>query len=71
MGGTEIIFIFLIYLLLFGAKGIPSLARNMGKALRFFREATGDIQKEMMDGANENKKELGKIESQARDLNDK
>lgn len=62
MGGTELIFIFLIYLLLFGAKGIPTLAKTMGKAVRQFKDATGDIQREMMQGANDIKKEVKKIE---------
>lgn len=68
MGGTELIFIFLIYLILFGAKGIPSLARTMGKAVRQFKEATGDIQREMMSGADEIKKEVKKIEDEAKKL---
>ena len=48
MGATEIIFIFAVYLLLFGAKGIPSLAQTMGQALRTFRNATEDIQREIL-----------------------
>lgn len=51
MGATEIIFIFLIYLLFFGAKGIPSLAKTMGKAMYQFREARNDIQREILDSA--------------------
>ena len=53
MGATEIIVIFLVYLMFFGAKGIPSLARTMGRAVRSFREATTDIQREIMDNTNE------------------
>jgi sec-independent protein translocase protein TatA len=48
MGATEVIFIFAVYLLLFGAKGIPSLARSMGQAVRTFRNATEDIQREIL-----------------------
>ncbi len=48
MGATEIIFIFAVYLLLFGAKGIPSLAKTMGEAVRTFRNATDDIQREIL-----------------------
>ena len=48
MGATEIVFIFVIYLLLFGAKGIPSLAKTMGQAVRTFRNATEDIQREIL-----------------------
>ncbi len=53
MGATEIIVIFLVYLMFFGAKGIPSLARTMGRAVRSFREATSDIQREIMDNTND------------------
>jgi len=60
MGTSEIFFIFIIYLLLFGAKGIPSLAQGLGKAIRQFKDATGDIQKEIMAGANDFKKEIKK-----------
>ena len=49
MGATEIIVIFLVYLMFFGAKGIPSLARTMGRAVHSLREATSDIQREIMD----------------------
>ena len=48
MGATEIIFIFAVYLLLFGAKGIPSLAKTMVQAVRTFRNATEDIQREIL-----------------------
>lgn len=68
MGTMEIVFIFLIYLILFGAKGVPSLAKTMGKAIRQFRDATGDIQRELMDSANEIKKEVDEVEKKSRDM---
>ncbi len=64
MGTTEIIFIFIIYLLLFGAKGIPSLAQTMGKAVRQFRDASSDIQREIMNTGNEIKAEVNKVKDQ-------
>ena len=67
MGTTEIIFIFVIYLLLFGAKGIPSLAKSMGDGIRHFRSATDDIQREIMKGTNDIKSDFKK----ATDLRDK
>ena len=60
MGTTEIIFIFVIYLLLFGAKGIPSLAQTLGKAVRQFKEASSDIQREIMNTSNDIKTEVRK-----------
>ena len=66
MGTTEIIFIFVIYLLLFGAKGVPSLARTMGKAVRQFREASSDIQQEIMNTTEEIKKEVNKVSDETK-----
>jgi sec-independent protein translocase protein TatA len=60
MGTMEIVFIFVIYLLLFGAKGIPSLAQTMGKAVRQFREASSDIQREIMNTSNDIRNEVNK-----------
>jgi sec-independent protein translocase protein TatA len=60
MGATEIIFIFVIYLLLFGAKGIPTLAQTMGKAVRQFREASSDIQREILNSSQEIQREVNK-----------
>jgi sec-independent protein translocase protein TatA len=67
MGATEIVFIFVIYLLLFGAKGIPSLAQTMGKAVRQFRDASNDIQREIMNTGKEIKDEITKNEGEKRD----
>lgn len=49
LGGGEIFIILLIVLLLFGSKKIPELARGLGKGIRYFKEATGDVQKEIKD----------------------
>jgi sec-independent protein translocase protein TatA len=40
LGPTEIILIFLVILLLFGAKKLPELARGLGKGIREFKQAT-------------------------------
>lgn len=58
MGTLEIIFIFVVYLLLFGAKGIPTLAQTLGRAVRQFRDATSDIQREMMQQGKEIQRDL-------------
>lgn len=49
--------ILFVYLLFFGAKGIPSLAQTLGKAVYQFRNATKDVQEEIMKGASEVKKQ--------------
>ena len=61
MGATEIVFIFVVYLLLFGAKGIPSLAKTMGEALRTFRSATDDIQREILAEDAPKRRDFGSV----------
>jgi sec-independent protein translocase protein TatA len=61
MGATEIIFIFVVYLLLFGAKGIPSLAQTLGQAVRTFRNATEDIQREILSDAGPRRADVSNV----------
>ena len=49
LGGGEIVLILFVILLLFGAKGIPNIARTMGKAVREFKDATNGVQKDIME----------------------
>jgi TatA/E family protein of Tat protein translocase len=42
----ELLIIFLIILLLFGANRIPEIGRAMGKGIRDFKRATRDIEDE-------------------------
>ena len=46
-GGLELVIIFLVILLVFGAKRIPEIASGLGKGIREFKDATSDIKKEM------------------------
>ena len=43
----EIIVIFLVILLLFGARRIPEMAQGLGKGIREFRKAVKDVQSEV------------------------
>ena len=43
IGMTEWIVIFLIILLLFGAKRVPEIARSMGKAINEFKKAKDEL----------------------------
>lgn len=56
MGTTEIVFILLIYLLLFGTKGLPSMAQSAGKFMRQVRDAQQDIQREILSGTDDLRK---------------
>ena len=40
IGGTELIIILVIVLLLFGAKRLPDLASSMGRSIKEFRKAS-------------------------------
>jgi len=50
IGGGSLILIFLVIVLLFGAKRIPELARGLGKGIREFKDATKDIQEDLEEG---------------------
>jgi len=41
-GGTELIIILFIVLLLFGARRLPDLAGSLGKSIKEFRKGTAD-----------------------------
>jgi sec-independent protein translocase protein TatA len=56
LGGTEIIFILFIILLLFGAKKIPELARGLGKGIREFKDATKEIKNELEESVKDDTK---------------
>ncbi|HQB76983.1 MAG TPA: twin-arginine translocase TatA/TatE family subunit [Tenuifilaceae bacterium] len=47
IGLSELIFIFLAILLLFGSKRIPEVARGLGKGVREFQKATNEIRQEI------------------------
>ena len=47
IGFPELIIIFLVLLLVFGAKRIPEIARGIGKGIREFKNATSEISREI------------------------
>lgn len=56
VSGGELMVILLFVLLFFGSKGVPEVARTMGRALRQFRDATAEVQREIEKGAGEVRK---------------
>ena len=52
-GGGEIILIFLIVLLLFGAKKVPELFRSLGKGVNEFRKAKNEWEQDINDVMNQ------------------
>ena len=47
LGGQEMMVIFVIILLLFGAKKIPELARGLGKSMGEFKKARDEFEREI------------------------
>jgi len=56
-GGPELIIIFIVILLLFGGKKIPELMRGLGKGIREFNTARGQVKDELEKGLNEEEQE--------------
>jgi len=46
-GGTELLVVFVIILLVFGPSQIPKMARGLGQAMREFRKAQREIHEEI------------------------
>ena len=47
LSAPELILIFLIVLLFFGAKRMPELFRSFGKSIKEFKKATSDVQEDI------------------------
>ena len=47
LGAPEIIIIFFVILLLFGAKKLPELAKGLGKGIKEFKKAKNDVSEEI------------------------
>ena len=56
ISGGELIVILMFILLFFGAKGIPDIARTLGRTMRQIRDASNEVQREIQKGANEVKR---------------
>ncbi|MBB3124580.1 MULTISPECIES: twin-arginine translocase TatA/TatE family subunit [Mesoflavibacter] len=51
---TEVFFILLVVVMLFGAKNIPDIAKGLGKGMRTLKDATNDIKHEITKSAENN-----------------
>lgn len=82
ISGAEIVFVFFIVLLVFGADKIPSIARTLAKGMKQVRQATNDIKSEIQKTVdsdiespaksltNDFKKEVDKVKKDFTDLED-
>lgn len=46
LGGWEILLIFLVIVLLFGANKLPELAKGLGKGMKEFKKAQNELEEE-------------------------
>jgi sec-independent protein translocase protein TatA len=54
LGGTEIMVVVIVALVLFGAKKIPEFAKGLGQAVKEFKKASNDVPNEVHTAANQN-----------------
>jgi sec-independent protein translocase protein TatA len=64
LGGGEIFVILLVVLLFFGSKGIPQVAKGLGRGMREFRDAMNGIEREIRQETDKVKDEVKKIEEE-------
>lgn len=53
IGAMEMMLVAVIGLLLFGGKGLPDMARTLGKVVREFKKATANVEQEVQRVMNE------------------
>ncbi|MFT4032262.1 MAG: twin-arginine translocase TatA/TatE family subunit [Siphonobacter sp.] len=53
LGGPEIALVIFAFILLFGAKKIPELARGLGKGIREFKDASKEVRNEIEKASDE------------------
>tara|TARA_B100000989_G_scaffold296969_1_gene281439 strand:+ start:357 stop:635 length:279 start_codon:yes stop_codon:yes gene_type:complete len=82
ISGAEIVFVFFVVLLVFGADKIPSIARTLAKGMTQVRQATNDIKSEIQKSvdtdlenptksiAKDFKKEVDEVKKDFTDLED-
>jgi len=56
IGPQELFFLFLIVLLIFGAKRIPEIGRSIGKGIQEFKRGMRDVESELTTDKPEDKK---------------
>ncbi len=57
LGLPELIVIFFVILLLFGAKSLPEVAKGLGQAIKIFKKEADGINEELKDDSKDQKNE--------------
>jgi len=60
LGTWEVVLIVFVILIFFGSKRIPDLAKGLGKGMREFKNAVGDVKGEVEKSMRETEQELNK-----------
>lgn len=68
IGVPELIFIFILALLIFGPRKLPELGRSLGKALTEFRRASAELRMTVEDEIRELERETNKITDSAKEV---
>lgn len=53
IGGGELLVVLFVVLLFFGSKGIPDIAKGLGKGMREFKNAMNDVRSEIENTIND------------------
>ena len=64
LGGTEIVIILLVGLVLFGARRLPELGKGLGQGIREFKKGVNDIRGDLEDSLKDDPKPEPKKEVQ-------
>ena len=60
IGGSEIFFVILFVVMLFGANKIPEIAKGLGKMMREVKDASNEIKREIKDSTKDIKDNIDK-----------
>jgi sec-independent protein translocase protein TatA len=71
IGPPELIVIFLIILILFGAKRLPELARSLGRSINEFKNASQSIKEDLEINQNDSSSEKESKDTKGLDNSDK
>ncbi len=71
LGTGEILLVLFVIVLLFGSKGIPNIARTLGKSIYEFKRASESVQKDLMQSTDhitgQVKKEIEEVKKELED----
>jgi sec-independent protein translocase protein TatA len=70
ISGAELVFVFFVILLVFGADKVPDIARTLGKGIRQVRNATQDIKSEIEKSAEKQGLDTKQIKQDLKEVKD-